>query len=189
MKKTASFIMALIVIVIIIPSHLSADRGLTISKMKSEERIALVIGNGSYQSSVLKNPPNDAEAIASVLMDCGFSVIKKINVDKREMKEAIRLFGDRIRGGGVGLFYFAGHGLQINGTNYLVPINADIQSETEVEYACIAAGFVLGKMHEANNSRNANGPPSYLGSTCFLIMKGLFQKSPFRKLKIQPLLG
>lgn len=138
----------------LLPLHTNADRGLTINSMKSEQRIALVIGNGQYQSSPLKNPPNDAEAIATALSDSGFKVIKKIDVDQREMKEAIRTFGESIRGGGVGLFYFAGHGLQINGTNYLVPIGAEVQSESEVEFECIAAGFVLGKMHEAKNRLN-----------------------------------
>ncbi len=90
-----------------------------ISLSAQDRRIALVIGNGSYKSSPLRNPVNDATDIANAIRNLGFSVILKTNANQRTMEEAIRDFGKKLRLGGVGLFYFAGHGLQIEGRNYL----------------------------------------------------------------------
>ena len=70
------------------------------------------------------------------------------------MKKAIDSFGERIKSGGVGLFYFAGHGVQVDGRNYLVPVNADIETENDVEYESIDTGRVLAKMEDANNGMN-----------------------------------
>ncbi len=67
------------------------------------------------------------------------------------MKRAIRAFGERLRNGGVGLFYYAGHGVQVNGINYLVPVNAEVNSEEEVEYECIDVGFVIAQAASAEN--------------------------------------
>src|SRR5947209_455432 len=85
-----------------------------------ERRTALVIGNGAYTNApLLKNPPNDATLVASTLMKLGFEVSLGMNKSQREMKQLIRDFGQRLRaGGGVGLFYFAGHGVQSKGRNY-----------------------------------------------------------------------
>ena len=97
-------------------------------------RYALVIGNASYKSSPLDNPVNDAQDMATSLRQLGFFVIEKQNCSKKDMVESIREFGKLIAKGGVGLFYYAGHGMQINGKNYLIPINANIQHEDEVAY-------------------------------------------------------
>ena len=125
-----------------------------ISLSAQDRRIALVIGNGSYKSSPLKNPVNDATDIANALRNLGFSVILKTNANQRTMEEAIRDFGKKLRLGGVGLFYFAGHGLQIDGRNYLIPINANIETESDVRYEAVDAGRVLGKMEDAGNNLN-----------------------------------
>ena len=119
-----------------------------------EQRVALVIGNGAYQDSPLRNPPNDARAIAQALRGCGFQVIEKINSDERGMIEAIRTFGQKIRGGGVGLFYYAGHGMQVGGTNYLVPVGTDVKKESDVEFECVDANRVLREMEDAGNALN-----------------------------------
>src|SRR5437660_866105 len=84
-----------------------------------ESRIALVIGNAAYKDAPLTNPTNDARDMATTLSQLGFSVTLKENADQRSMKQAIRQFGTELRGGGVGLFYFAGHGVQFKGRNYL----------------------------------------------------------------------
>jgi uncharacterized caspase-like protein len=100
------------------------------SNSASERRIALVIGNGAYTNApTLKNPPNDARDMAATLRTLGFDVTSGLNVNQREMKRLIREFGQKLKGGGSGLFYYAGHGVQSTGRNYLIPIEADIQSE------------------------------------------------------------
>jgi len=80
-----------------------------------------VIGNANYANGPLKNPVNDARDISQALTDMGFSVIHKEDLTQREMKEVIRSFGEQIRNVGVAPFYYAGHGIQVNGENYLVP--------------------------------------------------------------------
>lgn len=119
-----------------------------------ETRIALVIGNSDYKSSPLKNPVNDATDMADILKKLGFSVTLNTNANQRTMERAIRDFGKNLRGGGVGLFYYAGHGLQVHGSNYLIPIGAEIESEGDVKYEAVDAGLVLAKMEDAGNDLN-----------------------------------
>jgi len=123
--------------------------------VNQEKRIALVIGNGAYKSiTPLKNPPNDAQAVASALKSLGFEVISRINANKKAMREAINQFGSQIRGSGVGLFYYAGHGIQSSGRNYLVPVNADIESEGDVEDEAVSVDQILSRMGDAGNRMN-----------------------------------
>ena len=91
---------------------------------RKEQRIALVIGNGDYKASPLTNPVNDARAMADALKETGFAVIRKENASLKEMTLALRDFGDKLKKGGVGLFYYAGHGMAIKGRNYLIPVDA-----------------------------------------------------------------
>ena len=117
-------------------------------------RTALVIGNAAYKSAPLKNPVNDARDMATVLKKSGFIVTLKMNATKREMENSVRKFGKTLRNGGVGLFYYAGHGMQLKGQNYLIPVNALIESESDVKYESLDAGRVLGKMEDAGNDMN-----------------------------------
>ncbi|MBU0769626.1 MAG: caspase family protein, partial [Proteobacteria bacterium] len=119
-----------------------------------ERRTALVIGNGAYKSSPLANSVNDANDMAAALKKLGFSVKLSINSDQKSMEDAIRSFGKELRSGGVGLFYFAGHGIQVHGRNYLIPVDADIESEADVKYESVDAGRVLSQMYEAENGLN-----------------------------------
>ncbi len=119
-----------------------------------QARYALVIGNAKYRASPLRNSVNDATDIASALRSSGFKVTLLKNGSHRQMKKAIKKFGRNLSNGGVGLFYFAGHGLQVDGHNYLVPIGADLDTESEVEYEAIDAGRVLGQMEDAGNDVN-----------------------------------
>lgn len=119
-----------------------------------ERRIALVIGNAAYKSSPLKNPVNDARAMAKALRSTGFGVTLVENGSLTAMRRAVRAFGDDLASGGVGLFYYAGHGMQVRGRNYLIPINADIEREDEVEDGALDANFVLAKMESARNPLN-----------------------------------
>jgi len=125
-----------------------------ISISAKNQKTALVIGNGAYSSSPLRNPVNDASDIASALKKLGFKVLLKTDANQRTMKKFIRTFGKELRNGGVGLFYYAGHAMQVHGTNYLIPIGAKIESESDVEYEAIDAGRVLGKMEDAGNGLN-----------------------------------
>ncbi len=120
----------------------------------SRQRIALVIGNSSYALSPLKNPANDARVMAATLRRLGFEVDEKTNLGFVAMNEAVERFGSRLRNGGVGLFYYAGHGMQVNGNNYLVPVDAHINAESEVRYKSIDAGLVLAKMEQARSDVN-----------------------------------
>ena len=119
-----------------------------------EKRIALVIGNSNYELSPLINPVNDARAMNKTLSQLGFEVIYKTDATLVEMKKAIREFGEKLAGGGTGLFYYAGHGIQVSGENYLIPVDAKIYREEEVEYESVNAGFVLAQMAGAKNRMN-----------------------------------
>lgn len=119
------------------------------------KRIALVIGNGAYTNAPpLKNPPNDARDMAVTLKSLGFEVASGINADQREMKRLIREFGQKLKAGGSGLFYYAGHGVQSKGRNYLIPVDAEIQSEAEVEDSGVDVSLVLNFMDDAQNGLN-----------------------------------
>lgn len=122
--------------------------------VNNTQRVALVIGNGAYKDAPLTNPVNDARAIAQALKESGFSVIIRENMDQRSMLSALREFGDRLRAGGTGLFYYAGHGMQIKGRNYLIPVGASIDREDEVAYSAVDAQAVLDKMEAAGNVAN-----------------------------------
>ncbi len=119
-----------------------------------EQSIALVIGNGQYKDSPLPNPVNDARAIAKALTASGFKVTVRENAGQKDMQLAMRDFGDALKNGGVGLFYYAGHGMQVKGRNFLIPVDAQIQREDEVAYNSVDAGQVLDKMEAANNRLN-----------------------------------
>jgi Caspase domain len=119
-----------------------------------EQRIALVIGNGQYKDSPLANPVNDARAIARALTSSGFKVVEKENLSQQDFQIALRNFGDALKHGGVGLFYYAGHGMQVKGRNFLIPVDAHIEREDEVAYNSIDANQVLDKMESANNRLN-----------------------------------
>jgi len=137
--------LALCILVLILPSIVSAA---------TEQRIALVIGNSAYSSGPLKNPVNDATAMANQLQKLGFTVILKKDADLRGMEDALTDFGDRLKRGGVGLFFYAGHGLQVGGSNYLVPIGARMNRESDIKYETLDAGKILDEMANANNGLN-----------------------------------
>ena len=117
-------------------------------------RSALVIGNAAYKTAPLKNAVNDAMDIAKALEKSGFLVNLLTNSNQREMEDAIRNFGKGLRTGGVGLFYFAGHGIQYQNRNYLIPVDAQIDDEADVKYETVDASLVLSKMEVAKNDLN-----------------------------------
>jgi uncharacterized caspase-like protein len=117
-------------------------------------KIALVIGNSAYKDSPLGNPVNDASAMARTLKDLGFEVTALLNATLSQMNDGARQFGDRLGPGDVGLFYYAGHGMQIRGRNFLIPVDADIRREDEVQYRSFDANQLLDKMESARNPIN-----------------------------------
>ena len=127
---------------------------LALNLSAATERHALVIGNANYQSSPLRNPLNDARDMAAALQGLGFEVHSLLDADVSSMEQAILDFGDRLRAGGVGLFYYAGHGVQAQGSNYLIPLQANISREIQLKRKAIDAGLVLDAMGAANNGLN-----------------------------------
>lgn len=120
----------------------------------SATRTALIIGNADYADSPLQNAANDAKDMADLLQNLGFAIIYRVNADRRTMRAAIREFTRSISKGGVGLFYYAGHGVQSNGVNYLIPIGADIKLGYEVPDETVSANSVLRAMESAGNDLN-----------------------------------
>jgi protein-disulfide isomerase len=137
--------LVLLVVVLTYPSLLIAA---------TEQRLALVIGNSNYEASPLRNPVNDANDMARSLKNLGFKVILKTNASKRDMGKAVEDFGKRLKGEDVGLFYYAGHGVQVNGVNFLIPMGAKINDETDVEYEALDAGRILATMYNAKSKIN-----------------------------------
>jgi uncharacterized caspase-like protein len=118
-------------------------------------RLALLIGNSAYtHGGNLKNPVNDVRDMKAALEELGFRVIKVENCTQRSMKEAVDDFGEELRGHEVGLFFYAGHGVQVGGENYLIPVDAKLQSEKVVEYDCVRADRVLAMMEGAGSNTN-----------------------------------
>ena len=118
----------------------------------AEKRVALVIGNSAYQhTAALKNPSNDATDIAGKLRALGFEVIDGTDLSKGEMESRIRAFADKLQGSDVGLFFYAGHGLAADGRNFLAPVDAKLQSETDLDFEAVDLSLVLKQMER--NSR------------------------------------
>lgn len=122
----------------------------------AETRIALVIGNGAYEEGPLDNPPRDAELMAETLRALDFAVTFEKNVDQRTMKRLIAGFGDRLRetSDAMAFFYYSGHGMQVKGRNYMIPVDARINDEPDVEIDGVAAWSVLTNMEYAQTRMN-----------------------------------
>ena len=121
----------------------------------SEARTALIIGNGGYSYSKLDNPVNDARDMADALRGAGFEVILKTDADQSGMKDAIHSFGSSLKTkGGVGLLFFAGHGVQVNGENYILPLGERPSSEVALKNGAVTAAEAVDAMTAARNGLN-----------------------------------
>lgn len=136
---------------------------------QQQQRIALVIGNANYQVGKLDTPLNDATDMANALKELGFEVILLKDSSKRQMDEALDQFFTRINQGYVGLFYYAGHGMEVEGENYLIPVNAQIKAEKDIQYESMPFGKILGRMEDAGNRIN-------------IVILDACRDNPFRKL-------
>ncbi|WP_139861218.1 caspase family protein [Bradyrhizobium ivorense] len=124
----------------------------------AEKRIALVIGNSAYQNVTrLDNPRNDAVLMAETLAGLGFTLIggrAQLDLDKPSMDIAVQSFGRQVQGADVALFYYAGHGVQVAGSNYLVPIGANATREADVDFQMLDVNLVLRQMQGAGTRLN-----------------------------------
>jgi hypothetical protein len=113
----------------------------------AETRVALVVGNAAYQSTTpLANPLNDARDMAAALKTAGFDVVEALDADKRKLDGALRVFADKLTKADVALFFYAGHGLQVGAQNYLVPTDAKLERERDLEFEAVKLDFVLRQM-------------------------------------------
>ena len=106
----------------------------TASAAKADRRVAFVVGNGAYKNvATIPNPPIDAKAMAGALRNVGFEVVEGTNLTRDKMTEKLLDFGRKAQGSDVAVFYYAGHGIAVGGSNYLLPVDADIKSEMDVK--------------------------------------------------------
>lgn len=129
-----------------IASAAEPQRNLGIAAASGEKRVALVIGNSAYKDAPLKNPVNDAKDMAATLRRLGFDVIEKTNVSQKEINRAIAQFGEKLRADTVALFFFAGHGMQVKGKNYIIPIDAHITGEATVRAETVDVDTVMDQL-------------------------------------------
>ncbi len=146
-----------LILISIIPFLLFATTDRSLQRMKIEQRVALVIGNNKYDSNklpYLRNPINDAKAIAKKLKKLGFKVSYGENLTVREMDKKLRKFSTKLKDGGVGLFFFAGHGIESEGKNYLLGKNSNLEQKDEIAYESLELNKVLDKMQNSGNRLN-----------------------------------
>ena len=124
----------------------------------AERRIALVVGNSAYQNIArLDNPRNDATLMAETLAGLGFALIggsAQLDLDKAALDTDVQNFGRQIQGADVALFYYAGHGVQVNGSNYLVPVGANPTREADVDFQMVDINLVLRQMQGSGTRLN-----------------------------------
>jgi uncharacterized caspase-like protein len=122
------------------------------------QRVALVIGNSAYQNvGRLENPRNDALLMAATLQELGFTLIgdgAQLDLDKAGLDSAVQKFGALLQGAEVGMFFYAGHGVQVRGSNYLVPINANPAREADVDFQMVDINIMLRQMEGAGAKLN-----------------------------------
>ncbi len=130
--------------------------GTSFTHVIANEKIALVIGNTDYEVSPLRTAVNDATAFSQALSEIGFQVDLQTNTNQQEMEAAVQSFGRSIQSGAIGLFYYAGHAVQHNGENYLVPVNAisSITAPEHLRYKTVPLGYVLGVVNQSASDLN-----------------------------------
>jgi hypothetical protein len=124
----------------------------------ADKRVALVIGNSAYRNVArLDNPTNDAELLAETLRTLGFTLVgggAQLDLDKASLDRAVQAFGAQLSGADVGLFYYAGHGVQVRGENYLIPVDANPTKEVDVDFQMLDTNLVLRQMEAAGTRLN-----------------------------------
>ena len=124
-----------------------AQTSLNISEPQLEQKkVALIIGNSEYKVGPLTNPVNDATSMSKMLTNLGFEVITALDLDKANMDKIVNRFVQELETADVGLFFFAGHGVQVQGANYLIPINAQLHSQNQIPKVSLSANDLMLKM-------------------------------------------
>ncbi len=124
------------------------------STLFAQSKKALVIGNSSYQSAPLKNPVNDARDMEDALVRLGYETTLGTDLSADEMIELVQKFQRDIRGGDSVVFYYAGHGIQLGGQNYLIPVNADLREERDLEFEAVQVSRVASAIEESGVRQN-----------------------------------
>lgn len=141
------FVTLCLLILVVSPSFAAEPlRNFEIAPKGAEKRVALVIGNSNYPGASLRNPANDAKDMAAALRGLGFEVISKTDLTQKEMNRAIAQFGEKLRADTVALFYYAGHGMQVRGKNYLIPIDARIASEASSRAEAVDVDTIMDQL-------------------------------------------
>jgi len=136
-------------------SATSEKRTIKLSPEIAEKRLALVFGNSQYNNRApLKNPVNDANLMEGTLKELGFDVIKKLDAGKEEMTSAIREFNEKLPDYDVTLFYYAGHGNQVDGKNYLIPVDANLDRPSDCKYEAIDVNFIVEEFERYPDNTN-----------------------------------
>jgi len=142
MSRLLSIVTALLIVVVSTTTALAAER-----------RVALVVGNSTYQhASRLANPSNDAADIAAALKNLEFYVIEGRDLDKAALDSILRRFARELTGAHVGLFFYAGHALQVDGQNYLVPIDAKLEDASGLDFELVRLDLLQRTMERATKT-------------------------------------
>lgn len=147
----------------------------------AERRVALVLGNTSYASlPALKNAANDARSLTTRLTEMGFEVVSGVDLTKAETQATMAHFAKVVRGADLALFFYAGHGLQVSGRNYLLPVDAVLEDETSLDFEAVSLDFVLRQLSRETSVRlvfldacRDNPIAAKSGKTVFAASKGL----------------
>ncbi|MES0100464.1 caspase domain-containing protein [Mesorhizobium sp. M0019] len=127
---------------------------LTLTAANAERRVALVLGNSQYQHApALTNPVHDAQAVAERLKSLDFEVVSGFDLTKLQTQTTIAQFAKQVRGADIALFFYAGHGLQVSGSNYLLPVDAALEDETSLDFEAVPVDFVLRQMSRETSIR------------------------------------
>lgn len=136
-------------------SSLSEGRTVLLNRSLKEKRIALIIGNSNYQNNVtLKNPLNDANLMEATLKNLDFKVIKGLNLGYSQMMDSLREFSRRLSDYNVALFYYAGHGIQVDGINYLIPVDAKLADKNDCSWEALAVNKITDEFNKHSTNTN-----------------------------------
>ncbi|MBN9550420.1 MAG: caspase family protein, partial [Alphaproteobacteria bacterium] len=127
---------------------------MTMTAASAERRVALVLGNSQYRHAApLANPARDGQAMAERLKDLGFEVVSGFDLTKQQTQATVAQFAKQVRGADIALFFYAGHGLQVSGKNYLLPVDAALEDETSLDFEAVSVDFILRQMSRETSIR------------------------------------